>query len=100
MSELKYSGKWEISNKDYSGDLFIVREKGIIRLVLTYKWNGEILIEDENIPNNIEYINGTLNTEAKMTLINCQVIKRNSNFSYLLYYKCSPYCQKSLLNYF
>ena len=83
MNEFKYSGKWKISNKDYSGDLFIVREKGIIRLVLTYKWDGGIFIEDENIPNKIEYINGTLNTEAKMTLINCKVIKRNSNFSYM-----------------
>ena len=81
MEELKYSGRWTILDKDYIGDLYIVKKKGIIRLVLTYKWNEGTIGDDENIPSKIDIINGTLSTEAKMALVNCVVIERNSNLS-------------------
>ena len=37
MQEIKISGIWNIENKEYKGELYILKNKKMIRLLLQYK---------------------------------------------------------------
>ena len=81
MEELRYSGNWEISGKEYFGNLIINDKKGIIRLVLHNKDNIENLFYNLEIPSRIKFIKGKLIPYGVMTLLNATVISRNTNIS-------------------
>ncbi len=60
MDELRYSGNWEISGKEYFGNLIINDKKGIIRLILHNRDKIENLFNDAEIPSAINFIKGKL----------------------------------------
>ena len=82
MDELRYSGNWEISGKEYFGNLIINDKKGIIRLILHNRDKIENLFNDAEIPSRINFIKGKLIPYGIMTLLNATVISRNTNISY------------------
>lgn len=82
MEELRYSGNWEISGKEYFGNLIINDKKGIIRLILHNRDNIENLFNDCEIPSKIKFIKGKLIPYGIMSLLNATVISRNTNISY------------------
>lgn len=82
MEELRYSGNWEISGKEYFGNLIINDKKGLIRLILHNRDNIKNLFNDHEIPSKIKFIKGKLIPYGIMSLLNATVISRNTNISY------------------
>lgn len=82
MDELRYSGNWEIQGQEYFGNLIIVPKKGIIRLVLHDKTDIGSLFYNDEVPSRIKFIKGNLIPYGYMGLVNCRIIKFNSNISY------------------
>lgn len=82
MEELRYSGNWEISGKEYFGNLIINDKKGIIKLILHNRDKIENLFNNREIPSKIKFIKGKLIPYGVMSLLNATVISRNANISY------------------
>lgn len=59
MDELRYSWNWEISGKEYFGNLIINDKKGVIVLILHNRDKIENLFNDAEIPSRINFIKGS-----------------------------------------
>lgn len=81
MEESKISGIWKIEEKEFKGELHIIKNKRMIRLVLQSQESREIF-GDEDFPDKIDLINGvSFLNKVNITLLNCRTLRKNSNFS-------------------
>ena len=81
MEEVKISGIWTIGKVEYKGELYIIKKKKIIRLVLQTK-EVNAFFEDEEFPNKIDLINGiTFLNKIDISLLNCRTLRKNTNLN-------------------
>lgn len=59
MEEIKISGIWNIENKEYKGELYILKNKKMIRLLLQYIDEENPFWPDYTFPEKIDLIYGT-----------------------------------------
>lgn len=81
MEEIKISGEWNIENKKYKGDIYILKNKKMIRLLLQYIDVTNPFC-DEVFPEKIDLIYGiSFVNDIPITLLECTTIRKNSNLS-------------------
>lgn len=81
MEEIKISGLWKIENKEYEGELYIIKSKRKIRLVLQSR-SSEMVFGNEDLPDKIDLICGiSFLNKSNISLLNCRTIRKNTNLS-------------------
>lgn len=79
MEEIKISGKWKVEEKEFKGELYILKDKKMIRLLLKDQI-AENLWTDEDFPDKIDLISGiSFFDNVNITLLNCRTLRKNSN---------------------
>ena len=81
MEEIKISGRWKIEEKEYKGELHIVKSKKVIRLVVQ---SNEVrgFWSEVDFPENIDLICGiSFLNEVNISLLNCRTLKQSTNVS-------------------
>ena len=81
MEEIKISGIWTIGEVEYKGELYIIKGKKIIRLVLQTK-EINAFFKDEEFPSKIDLITGiTFLNKIDISLLNCRTLRKNTNLN-------------------
>lgn len=81
MEEIKISGIWQIKKREFKGELHIIKNKRMIRLILQSQELREVL-GDDDFPDKIDLINGiSFLNKVNITLLSCRTLRKNSNFS-------------------
>ena len=81
MEEVKISGIWTIGKVEYKGELYIIKGKKIIRLVLQTK-EINAFFKDEEFPSKIDLITGiTFLNKIDISLLNCRTLRKNTNLN-------------------
>ena len=82
MEDIKISGMWNIENRQYKGELYILKNKKMIRLLLQYVDTTNPFINEDTFPENIDLIYGTSFIDnIPMTLLDCVTLRKNSNWN-------------------
>lgn len=82
MEEIKISGIWNIENKQYKGDVYILKNKKMIRLMIQYVDTLNPFWDEEIFPQKIDLIYGTsFINDIPITLLDCTTLRKNSNMS-------------------
>ncbi len=80
MEEIKISGIWNIENKEYKGELYILKNKKMIRLLLQYIDEENPFWYDYTFPEKIDLIYGKLFVDnTPITLLNCTTLRKKSH---------------------
>ena len=80
MQEIKISGIWSIENKEYKGELYILKNKKMIRLLLQYIDEENPFWSDYTFPEKIDLIYGTsFMDNVPITLLDCTTLRKNSD---------------------
>lgn len=71
----QFGGEWDIieANESLHGELYIEKEKGVLRLLLFKLANDDNPFANLRLPKEIPIINGILTTGAKVVLYRCSV---------------------------
>lgn len=81
MEEIKISGKWVIEEKEYKGDIYILKNKKMIRLLLQYVDKENPFWDNNTFPEEIDLIYGTSYIEkTSITLLNCTTLRKNTDW--------------------
>ena len=81
MEEIKISGIWNIENKEYKGELYILKNKKIIRLLLTYIDEEDPFGDENTFPEKMDLIYGTSFLDnISITLLDCTTLRKKSYF--------------------
>lgn len=81
MEEIKISGIWNIENKQYKGEIYILKNKRMIRLLLQHINEKCMLMSDDDLPEKIDLIYGiTFVDNIPITLLDCTTLRKNTNF--------------------
>lgn len=81
MEEIKISGIWTIGEVEYKGELYIIKGKKIIRLVLQTK-EINAFFKDEEFLSKIDLITGiTFLNKIDISLLNCRTLRKNTNLN-------------------
>ena len=82
MEDIKISGMWNIENRQYKGELYILKNKKMTRLLLQYVDTTNPFINEDTFPENIDLIYGTSFIDnIPMTLLDCVTLRKNSNWN-------------------
>ena len=80
LEKIKISGIWKIENLEFKGELHIIKEKKIIRLLL--QENTSKTFFEEDFPEKMDLIIGnSFLDNVNITLLNCKTLRKNLNFS-------------------
>ncbi len=94
MDEIKITGMWKVGNKEFKGDLYIIKKKKVIRLILNVDLVNGIFQEDV-IPDKNDIITGkSFIDNTNITLISCSSRRKNTMISYgkIVYIIDCKYC--------
>lgn len=81
MEEIKIDGIWKVECFEFKGELHIIKNKKMIRLVLQEKDYNAILNEDK-FPDKLDLVTGrTFLNDIGITLLFCRTLRKNINFS-------------------
>lgn len=81
MEELKLEGVWKIEKTEFKGELHIIKNKKMIRLVLKEK-NSDSFFNEKDFPDKLDIITGkTFLHDVNISLLYCKTLRRNLNFS-------------------
>lgn len=81
MEEIKIDGIWKVEKIKFKGELHIIKNRKMIRLVLQEKEPNAILNEDK-FPDKLSIITGkTFLNDIEITLLFCDTLRKNINLS-------------------